>query len=111
MKLLTNFFSYIGRSIKAGDPVSTPRFQSWILLCMIILQIFMFIIFEIFTFYMSLHTGVYTISNESLIVYGMTLSHQLALVFSRKSSQSINEIKGKKEETNNTNEEIKNEAN
>ena len=36
----------------------------------------------------------YHISGEILVVFGMLLSHHLALIFTRNKSQGINEIKG-----------------
>lgn len=105
--LIKKFLSHVSKSIEAGNPVSTPRFQSWIILTAILFQVLMFTIFEILSFIVAIKTGIpYTISADNIVIFGMLLSHQLALVFARSKSQSIKEIKGE----DNTKEEIKEEV-
>lgn len=94
-KIFNKFFGEIGKSVIAGNPISTPRFQSWIILAAILLQMATFASIEIFSFIVAIKTGVpHSISSESILIFGMVLSHQLALVFSRRKSQSIKNIKG-----------------
>ena len=95
-QLFTKLFEKIGFSIKEGNVYSSVRLQSFIILLPILLMTFTFIGFEITTFAMCIYLGkAYYISSEIIVIFGMILSHHLALVFSRKKSQSIAEIKGK----------------
>lgn len=99
MKISSSIFkqllNYVSKSIDANNSVSTPRFQSWIVLTAILFQVLMFTIFEILSFIVAIKTGIpYTISADNIVIFGMLLSHQLALVFARSKSQSIKEIKG-----------------
>lgn len=99
MKITTSIFkpllNYVSKSIDANNPVSTPRFQSWVVLIAILFQVLMFTIFEVLSFIVAIKTGIpYSISADNIVIFGMLLSHQLALVFARSKSQSIKEIKG-----------------
>lgn len=94
---LKSFFSIISKSIEGNETISTPRFQSWIVLAAVLLQLATFATIEIFMFISAANAGIpHKISAEAIIIFGMVLSHQLALVFARNKSQSIEEIKGNK---------------
>lgn len=54
-----------------------------------------FLIIEIWSFIHAIYTGKeYVLSNEIIVVYGMLLSHHLAILFSRTKSQGMAELKG-----------------
>lgn len=93
--ILKNLFEKIGFSVLEGNKHSSARLQSYIVLIPILLMTLIFIGFEITTFGICIYSGtVYKISSEIIVVFGMLLSHHLAVLFSRKKSQSIEEIKG-----------------
>lgn len=94
-RLFSTLFQKIGFSILEGNKHSSSRIQSYIVLAPIILMALIFLGFEITAFAFCIYAGkTYIISSEIIIIYGMLLSHHLALVFSRKTSQSIGDIKG-----------------
>jgi len=96
-ELLLKFFDKIGLSIKEGNQHSSVRVQSYIILIPILIMSLIFTGFEITTFALAIYKGtIYKISSEIIVIYGMLLSHHLAVLFSRKKSQSISEIKDKK---------------
>lgn len=98
--LLQKLLHKISLASIQGNKNSTPRVQSFLLLLPILFMAFSYIAFEYFRFIISIKNGVhFNISAESIIIYGMLLSHHLALVFSRKTSQSIEEIKGTKKDS------------
>jgi hypothetical protein len=93
--LISKILKKISFSVLEGNAHSTPRIQSYIVLLPILIMSFTFLGFEMYTFFHLMALGKdYFISSEIIVVYGMLLSHQLALVFSRKKNQSIKEIKG-----------------
>ena len=96
MKLFKSIFSTIYKSVDgSSNTVSSVRVQSYLLLLPILLMSFCFIGIEVWSFLHSKKTGgIYHISNEIIVVFGMVLSHHLALLFNRNKAQSIAEIKG-----------------
>ena len=85
MKLINKLLSKISLSILSDNTHSTSRLQSYIVLIPVLLMTLIFISIEIFSIVNSIiNSTEYIISNEILIVYGMLLSHHLALVFSRR---------------------------
>lgn len=102
-QLIQQLFQKIGFSILEGNKHSSSRLQSYIVLLPILFMSIIFIGFEITSFIVCMYSGAdYYISSEIIVIFGMLLSHHLALIFSRKKSQSIEEIKGE-----DTKEEIK----
>jgi len=94
-QIFTKFFEKIGFSIQEGNLHSSTRLQSYIILTPILLMTLIFIGFEITTFGVCIYSGtIYKISTEIIVIFGMLLSHHLAILFSRKKSQSIQDIKG-----------------
>lgn len=98
--LLQKILHKISLSTHQGKKVSTSRVQSFIILIPILVFSFSYLIFGYISFIFSLYKGIpFVISTESIVIFGMLLSHHLALVFSRRSSQSIEEIKGQKKDS------------
>lgn len=82
-------------SIISGNPNSSARIQSYLVLAPILLMVLVVVGIEITSFGIAMYAAkTYVMSNEFIIVFGMTLSHHLAILFSRSKSQSITEIKG-----------------
>jgi hypothetical protein len=105
-KFISKILSKIASSSIQGNATSTPRVQSYIILVPILLMSTIFMGFEVSHLIYCLYTAKdYAISAEIIIIFGMLLSHHLALIFSRGKSQSITDIKGtgspKTEETDN----------
>lgn len=107
MNLINKILSKISLSVLATNKNSTPRIQSYIILIPILIMSLVFLFIEVwdFAYIMYAGDGNYKISTEIIVIFGMLLSHHLALIFSRKNSQSISEITG----INNVNESINNE--
>ncbi len=100
MKLpfINKILNKISLSVLSDNKNSSSRIQSYILLAPILAMTLIFIIIEVWQFIHCINIGKdYYISSEIIIIFGMILSHHLALVFSRKNSQSIKEIKGAEE--------------
>jgi len=98
-KFISKILSKIAASSIQGNTTSTPRVQSYIILVPILLMSTIFIGFEVsHLIYCLYYTKDYVISSEIIIIFGMLLSHHLALIFSRRKSQSIEDIKGSKKE-------------
>lgn len=78
-----------------GNTISSVRLQSYIILFPILLMVLVFLIIEIWSFIHAIRHGAeYKLSSEVIIVFGMMLSHHLAILFSRSKSQSVAELKG-----------------
>jgi fumarate reductase subunit D len=78
-----------------SNKVSSSRVQSYIILFPILLMVLVFLIIEIWAFGHAIDHGMdYKLSSEIIIVFGMMLSHHLAILFSRTKSQSVAEIQG-----------------
>lgn len=110
-QLITRIFAVIRKSLDGNsNEVSTARTQSYLVLVPILMMVFVVLGIEISSFIYALHLAkTYIISNEFIIVFGMVLSHHLAILFSRNKSQSIKELKdGGSEENINT--QVKKEA-
>lgn len=105
-QFISKILSKIAASSIQGNATSTPRVQSYIILVPILMMSMIFMGFEVSHLIYCLYTTKdYAISAEIIVIFGMLLSHHLALIFSRGKSQSISEVKGseepKKEETDN----------
>jgi hypothetical protein len=78
-----------------SNKVSSSRVQSYIILFPILLMVLVFLVIEIWAFGHAIKNGIdYKLSSEIIIVFGMMLSHHLAILFSRTKSQSIAELQG-----------------
>lgn len=85
----------IANSVASDNTVSSTRVQSYIILLPILIMVLTFVIIEMWSFFHAIKIGVeYKLSSEIIIVFGMILSHHLAILFSRTKSQSIGELKG-----------------
>ncbi len=94
-QFINKIFSKIALSVLIDNQHSTPRIQSYIVLLPILFMTLIFVIIEVWSFIHSITCGAdYHISSEILVVFGMLLSHHLAIIFSRKKSQGIEELKG-----------------
>lgn len=75
------------------NEVSVVRLQSYFILLPILIMVGTFLGIEIQSFaYAIYHAKTYVLSNEIIIVFGMLLSHHLALLFSRNKIKTISEI-------------------
>lgn len=93
---MKKFFQIIRQSLNGStnDP-STVRIQSYLILLPILLTMLTFLIIEVWSFIHAIKLGTdYRLSNEIIVVFGMVLSHHLAVLFQRNKSQGIGEIKG-----------------
>lgn len=94
-QFINKVFSKITLSVTTGNNHSSVRIQSYIVLLPILFMTLIFVIIEVWSFIHSISCGsTYHISNEIIAVFAMLLSHHLAIVFSRKKSQGIDELKG-----------------
>jgi len=85
----------IANSVASDNLVSSTRVQSYIILLPILIMVITFLIIEMWSFIHAIKNGVeYKLSSEIIIVFGMILSHHLAILFSRTKSQSVAELKG-----------------
>lgn len=96
-QLFNKFLRKISLSVISVNKNSTPRIQSYIILVPILIMSIAFLFIEMWDFGYTMYAGNgdYHISTEIIIIFGMLLSHHLALIFSRKNSQSITDITGK----------------
>jgi len=94
IKFLTKFFDSIKKSIKDhSGKESSSRISSYIILATIILNSLIFIGIELTNAIIVWKQGeTYVIPSEHLIIFGMILSHHLALLFYK-----TREYKGKNE--------------
>lgn len=94
--LIFKLLQFIKKSLNGySEEFSSTRLQSYIILFPILAMILVVISIEIFSFGHAIwFDKPYVLSNEFIITFGMILSHHLAILFSRKKSQSIDEIKG-----------------
>lgn len=93
---MKKFFEIIRQSLNGNtnDP-STVRIQSYLILLPILLTMLVFLVIEVWSFIHAIKLGTaYRLSNEIIVVFGMVLSHHLAVLFQRNKSQGIGEIKG-----------------
>ncbi|TXG82223.1 MAG: hypothetical protein E6R13_05340 [Spirochaetes bacterium] len=96
-QFIQKILSRIALSSIEGNNHSSARIQSYIILVPILVMCLIFVGFEATNFGICLYTGKpYVISTEIIVIFGMILSHHLAILFSRKKSQGIDEIKGTK---------------
>jgi len=104
--LINRMLLKIAQSIDGNNnATSSVRLQSYIILFPIVFTILIFLAIEIWAFIHAIKTDKeYKLSSEIIIVFGMTLSHHLAILFSRTKSQSIAEISGKDKPTKNIDE-------
>jgi len=99
--LILKILNRISQATMSGNAVSSSRVQSFILIVPVLIMIFVSISLEIADFvFAKAHDKEYIISTEFIIIFGMVLSHHLALVFSRSQSQPISEISGNIQTTN-----------
>ena len=78
-----------------GNTISSVRLQSYLILLPILMMVLVFLTIEIWSFIHAIRHGTeYKLSSEIIIVFGMMLSHHLAILFSRSKSQSVGEISG-----------------
>lgn len=84
----------INKSLNGNsNDVSTSRLQSYLIVIPILLMIVVFLGIEIWAFAHSIHAGIpYKLSNEIIVVFYGTLSHHLAILFSRNKAQGIKEL-------------------
>lgn len=81
---------FISKSTTADNLVSSTRIQSFIILVPILIMCFIFICIEIAYFLFSIRNGTeYHISTEIIVIFGMILSHHLAIMFQRKTIPPI----------------------
>jgi len=94
--ILNKIMTKVAMSIDGStNTVSSVRVQSYLVLLPVILMVLVFLIIEIWSFIHAIRSdGDYKLSSEIIIVFGMMLSHHLAVLFSRTRSQSIKEITG-----------------
>ncbi len=94
INVLKKIVDLINSSVDSGTSVSSVRVQSYLIIPMIILFVLTFITIEIWSFAHGINTGKeYHISNEIIVIFGMMLSHHLAILFSRSKSQSRKDLK------------------
>lgn len=78
----------IGLSV-SSDKTSSIRIQAFILLMPVVLASLVFISIELINAIIAWKTNVsYVPSNESIILYGMILSHHISVLFSRSKPQN-----------------------
>ena len=100
-KIISKILNKIALSLLPSSKISTNRIQSYILLLPILCMSVIFTGIEVYQFFHCINSDKdYYLSAEIIIVFGMILSHHLAILFSRSKSQSINEIKGTDETKN-----------
>jgi hypothetical protein len=93
-------FAKISDSIGEHTETSSVRLQSYLVLIPIILMVIVFLMIEIWAFIHAAYIGAdYVLSSEIIVVFGMVLSHHLALLFSRSKDGAIE----KNEKTEHTN--------
>lgn len=82
---IKKIFNKISLSVDGtNNVVSTNRVQSYFIMIPALIMVFSIIIIEIINAIISWNTGKpYTISNEFIVVFGMTLSHHLTVLFNR----------------------------
>lgn len=91
--LWTRLIAKISASISTSE-ISSVRIQSYIILLPIILMSIVFVIIEVWSFIHAIYNDKsYVLSNEIIVVFGMILSHHLAILFSRSKTAGIDEIK------------------
>ena len=99
MQLFNKILSTLKISTKSPwGGISSSRVSSFFLLSVIMLSVLVFLGIEISVAVSSLiHTGTYVISNESIIIFTLLLSHHLSLLGISKSNETKqlnNESKG-----------------
>lgn len=84
-------FDKINLSILSNNNTSSSRLQGYLVLVPILVMCYTFLGIEITSFIIAMvHGKTYVLSSEIVIVFGMMLSHHLALVFSkRKSAKNV----------------------
>lgn len=103
MKLFNTIFNKISHSVDTSNSVSTSRVQTYMIIVPIIIMVFTFLIIEMWSFIHAIKVDKeYRLSNEIIVVFGMVLSHHLAILFNRTKSQSLKELKGGEETNDNT---------
>ncbi len=91
--LWTRLIAKISASISTSE-ISSVRIQSYIILLPIILMSIVFVIIEVWSFIHAIYNDKsYVLSNEIIVVFGMILSHHLAILFSRSKTAGMDEIK------------------
>lgn len=91
--LWTRLIAKISASISTSE-ISSVRIQSYIILLPIILMSIVFVIIEVWSFIHAIYNDKsYVLSNEIIVVFGMILSHHLAILFSRSKTTGMDEIK------------------
>lgn len=77
-----------------SNKVSSVRLQSYIILFPILLMVLVFLIIEIWSFIHAIKTASeYKMSSEIIIVFGMTLSHHITILFSRSKVTTVSDVK------------------
>ena len=85
----------ISKSTAGENNISSTRIQSYIILLPILIMTAIFLVIELWQFIHTIYNNKdYAISTEIIVIFGMLLSHHLAVMFSRKQSQSIEDITG-----------------
>lgn len=91
--LIGKILEKIALSATTDKKHSSTRLQSYIVLLPILLMTIIFVIIEIWQFIHSITYGIdYNISSEIIVVFGMLLSHHLAILFSRTKSTKIEDV-------------------
>ena len=87
-KPFKNLWAMIKKSCEKNDDVSSTRLTSYIITACIIMFVFYFLFMAIWIGV----TGTGTIPNETLIVFGALLSHQLILLGVNKSHETKQKV-------------------
>lgn len=86
--ILTKIYNKISLSLNGNsNRISSTRIQAYLIAFSILMMNIVFLLIEIIQFGNALyHHKDYVISNEMIIIFGMILSHHLAILFSRTKS-------------------------
>jgi hypothetical protein len=86
-EITTKFVSYIEESVKSDSKISSTRIQTYIMLISVILSTAAFLAIEIANAVVAwFNNKPYVVSSESIIIFGMILSHHLGMMFSKPKS-------------------------
>lgn len=90
----------IGRSLDGtSEKTSSVRIQAYVLLIPVLLASLVFVSIEAVNAIVAWNNQVaYVPSNESIIIFGMILSHHISVLFTRTKPKNYYEVKDKKEE-------------
>jgi hypothetical protein len=86
-EITAKFISYIEESVKSDSKISSTRIQTYIMMISVILSTAAFLAIEIANAVVAwFNNKPYVISSESIIIFGMILSHHLGMMFSKPKS-------------------------